>query len=72
MKIDIQKSISSLPINNKKAICSTLPTGQTAKLLVRSNYPVNLTIENIESKFGSRFDDPSYYFGTGGEVLVGA
>jgi len=67
MKIDIITAISGVPINNKRAICSTLPTGETAKLLVRSNYPGDLTISNIQNKFAERFDDPSYYYG-GGDV----
>jgi hypothetical protein len=63
MAIDIITAISGLAINNKRAVCSTLPTGETAKLLIRPNYPVNLTIENIEEKFSDRFDDPRYYTG---------
>ena len=51
MKIDIITAISGVPINNKRAICSTLPTGETAKLLVRSNYQGDLTISNIQNKF---------------------
>lgn len=62
MAIDITTAISGIAINDKRAVCSTLPTGETAKLLVRANYPVNLTIENIQSKFNNRFDDPSYYY----------
>lgn len=71
MSIDITTAISGIPINDKRAICSTLPTGETAKLLVRPNYPVDLTIANIESKFADRFDDPSYYFGIGGSGIIG-
>ena len=63
MANDITLAISGVPINNKNAVCSTIPTGETAKRLVRENYPVDLTIENIESKFDNRFDDPSYYYG---------
>jgi hypothetical protein len=65
MIADITVAQSGVPINNKRAICSTLPTGQTAKLMIRPNYPVNLTIENIATKFLIRFDDPSYYYGNG-------
>lgn len=71
MANDITVAISGVAINNKRAVCSTLPTGQTAKLLVRPNYPVNLTIENIQSKFTNRFDDPAYYYGIGNSNLVG-
>ena len=63
MANDITVAIDGVPINNKNAVCSTLPTGETAKLLLRKNYPVGLTIENIQSKFDNRFDDPSYYYG---------
>lgn len=65
MANDITVAISGVAINNKRAVCSTLPTGQTAKLLVRPNFPVDLTIDNIQSKFENRFDDPSYYYGNG-------
>ncbi len=71
MANDITTAVSGVAINNKRAICSTLSTGQTAKLLVRPNFPVNLTIENIESKFDNRFDDPSYYYGIGNNTVVG-
>jgi hypothetical protein len=64
MANDIAVAISGIAINNKRAICSTLPTGQTAKLVVRPNYPVDLTIENIQKKFDDRFDDPGYYYGS--------
>lgn len=63
MATDITTAISGVAINNKRAICSTLPTGETAKLLVRANFPVNLTIENIENLYDNRFDDPRYYTG---------
>jgi hypothetical protein len=63
MANDITTAISGIAINNKRAVCSTLPTGSSAKLLIRPNYPVNLTIENIQNKFQDRFDDPSYYYG---------
>lgn len=63
MANDITVAISGIDINDKRAVCSTLPTGETAKLLLRPNYPVDLTIENIEAKFTDRFDDPRYYTG---------
>lgn len=62
---DISAIISGVAINDKRSICSTQPTGFSAKLLVRDNYPADLTIENIENKFIDRFDDPSYYYGDG-------
>ena len=62
---DISAIVSGIAINDKRAVCSTLPTGYSAKLLIRDNHPKNLTIENIENKFVNRFDDPSYYYGDG-------
>lgn len=61
MATDIIVAIADIAINDKKAICSTLPTGFSSKLLVRDNYPLDLTIENIESKFDDKFDDRTYY-----------
>jgi hypothetical protein len=67
-KIDIV-SINSQPINNKYATISVFPTGPIGpfynRRLVRPDYPKALTIENIESKFDNRWDDPSYYYGGG-------
>lgn len=60
---DISKIITEQPINNTKVVCSTLPTGFRPTLIRESNYPVSLTIENIENKYQDRFDDPSYYYG---------
>lgn len=71
MANDITVAISGIAINDKRAVCSTLPTGETAKLLVRPNYPVNLTIENIQDKYDDRFDDPSYYYGVGNSTVIG-
>jgi hypothetical protein len=71
MANDIALIKQNIAINDKRAVCSTMPTGETAKRLVRSNYPVNLTINNIESKFDNRFDDPSYYYGIGNSTVIG-
>jgi hypothetical protein len=60
-KIDIIAIDPNEPINNKYAVTSVLPTGSYSKLLVRKNYPRDLTINNIESKYGDRFDDLGYY-----------
>ena len=69
MSIDIIIIDPSKPINNKYVVCSGLPTGPRApfynRRVIRSNYPRDLTIENIESKFDERFDNPSYYYGGG-------
>jgi len=66
MANDIVRIDPTKPINNKYAVCSMLPTGSYSKLLVRENFPGDLTIESIENKFDNRFDDPSYYYGGGG------
>lgn len=60
---DIQAIQSNKGINNKNAICSTTVTGYSYKLVIRPNYPLDLTIESVQNKFDTRFDDPSYYFG---------
>lgn len=67
---DISKLKNENPINNKYATCSALPTGFYSRLLVRKNYPVTLTIENIENKYDDRFDDVGYYgcYVDGGDV----
>lgn len=52
---DISKIDNNRAINNKNAVCSTLPTGRSSVRVIRANFPVNLTIENIQQKFGNRF-----------------
>jgi hypothetical protein len=71
MKIDIIRIDETKPINVEYAVCSTLPTGFRSKLLKFGYYSNNLTIENLESKYAERFDDPSYYFGLGNATVVG-
>lgn len=61
MKIDIIRINNTKGINNKNAVLSTSVTGRSSTLSVRPNYPVDLTIENIQSKYGTRFDDVTYY-----------
>jgi hypothetical protein len=61
MKIDISRVDDTRGINNKNVVASTSVTGRSSILSVRPNYPVDLTITNIESKFGDRFDDITYY-----------
>jgi len=65
MSTDIIAINSGLPINNKTAVCSVLPNGSLSSYIIRKNYPVALTIGNIESKFIGKWDDVSYYFGNG-------
>ena len=71
MKIDIITIDNTKGINNKNAVASTSVTGRSSVLSIRPNYPVNLTITNIESKFGERFDDITYYT-IGNHTLIGA
>lgn len=52
---DITTVDPTKPINNKTVVCSTTVTGLTTKRIIRPNFPVNLTIANIEQKFGNRF-----------------
>lgn len=61
MANDIQKSVSSEDIKNGTIVCTTQPTGPTAKDKIDtyvSNKPV---IADIEAKYDARFDDPTYY-----------
>lgn len=52
---DIMRLSNSKGINNNSVVCSTLPTGQSSIRIVRPNFPGNLTIENVQQKFGNRF-----------------
>ena len=65
MANDIMRLDPTKPINVEYAVLSTMPTGQSSRLLKFGYYSQNLTIENIEDKYDNRFDDPSYYFGGG-------
>jgi len=67
MANDILRLDNTKPINVEYAVCSALPTGSRSKLLKFGYYSNNLTIENIQSKYDNRFDDPSYYYGGGAD-----
>lgn len=71
MANDIIAIDSSKPINVEHAVCSALPTGHRNTLLKFGYYSNSLTIANIEDKYENRFDDPSYYYGTGNSTVVG-
>lgn len=60
MANDIKKIDSSKDINTIQVVCSTRPTGGSSTLMTQVDYPLNLTIESIQSKFDERFDDPTY------------
>lgn len=63
MDKDIMLIDNTRGMNNKTAVCSTTVTGESAKRIIRANFPINLTIDNVESKYNHRFDDPGYYYG---------
>jgi hypothetical protein len=62
MANDIMRIDEQLPINDQTAVFSALPTGYYSRRVIIANYPVNLTIANIENKYTDRFDDITYYF----------
>lgn len=64
MANDIDLAIDTNPIKNGSLVYGCSKTGifQTKDTYV-SNKP---TITEIQSKYDNRFDDPSYYYGTGG------
>jgi len=55
MAVDIIVAYSGEPINNKSVIASCSIRGNFTKKIIRENYPVDLTIESIESKYENRF-----------------
>lgn len=63
MANDIDLSIDTNPIKNGTLVygCSRTGIFQTKNTYV-SNKP---TITQIQDKYDNRFDDPSYYYGTG-------
>lgn len=70
MAIDIIKAKSANPIKNGTLIVSCSRTGQySLSNLYVNNLP---TINDIESKYDERFDDPAYYYGIGNSTVVGA
>jgi len=61
MATDIIRLNNANGINNSRAVMSTMITGGSSKLTLQENYPVNLTIQNIESKYDTKFDEIHYY-----------
>jgi hypothetical protein len=61
MANDIYIIDPSKDINDINIIASTNNFGQSSKLLTIDNYPKNLIIQNIESKYSDRFDEIRYY-----------
>ena len=69
MANDITTAISGQRVNVKSAVVSALPTGNSAKLVIRDETEIDIT--SIQSKYDTRFDDPSYYYGIGNSTVVG-
>lgn len=64
MANDITKAISANPLKNGTLLVSCTRTGEYS---LSNAYVKNTpTITDIESKYDNRFDDPSYYYGSGG------
>jgi len=62
MSIDIKAIDSNKAVNSINMVLSTSPTGFSSKKTVNNIVSVENQIENIESKFEDKFDDPVYYF----------
>lgn len=63
MAIDIIKAISANELKNGTTVVTCSRTGNYSVL---NTYAKNTpTITDIEEKFDNRFDDPSYYYGSG-------
>jgi hypothetical protein len=65
MATDIISIDSQKETNTISMICSTSPTGFSSKKTVLDDAPADQQIENIESKYDEKFDDPTYYFDDG-------
>lgn len=63
MAIDIQNAVSGVVIKNGTLLVSCTRTGEYSTI---NTYIKNTpTLTDIQSKFDNRFDDPSYYYGSG-------
>lgn len=68
MASDIIKSRSDLDIKNGTAIVSSTVTGRYG---VNNNSVLTKPIiSDIETKYDTRYDDPSYYYGIGNTNLI--
>lgn len=61
MAIDIVLAISGQPIKNGTSIVSCSRTGEYSTINTYVNNKP--TIDTIDNKYDTRFDDPSYYYG---------
>lgn len=71
MTIDIISIDSQKEANTISMVCSTTPTGFSAKKVVIDDAPVDQQIENIESKYTDKFDDVTYYFDDQNSNILG-
>lgn len=63
MATDIQNAVSGEAIKNGTLLVSCTKTGEYSTI---NTYVKNTpTLTDIENKFDDRFDDPSYYYGSG-------
>lgn len=65
MAIDIIALDPTKETNTVSIVCSTSFTGYSSKKTTVSDAPTDQQIENIESKYDNKFDDPTYYFDDG-------
>lgn len=62
MPTDIIAIDSSKAVNKLNMIASSTPTGFSTIKNISDDISLENQIENIESKFIDKFDDPVYYF----------
>lgn len=71
MANDISKAITANSIKNGSAVVGCKVTGFSSNDLLNTYVLNTPSIDQIESKYDSRFDDPSYYYGLGNETVIG-
>lgn len=62
MSIDIKAIDTTKEVNSLNMVLSTSPTGYSSKKQNSVDIQEDNKIENIESKYADKFDDPVYYF----------
>ena len=71
MANDIVKAKSANDIKNGTIVVGCKPTGFSDKDILNTYVLNTPTLNDIQSKFDARFDDPSYYYGIGNDIVVG-
>lgn len=71
MANDITKVKSANDIKNGTTVVGCKPTGFSNKDILNTYVLNTPTLNDIQSKFDARFDDPSYYYGIGNDIVVG-